>query len=104
MVAVVQRKVHAPFAACKQQALANRVFPDRVDRFVVGQSVDNFLPGFPAVVRAKDPGALVGQANSVDRGVRRLVVESPAVNQRDFAPGRELGRRHVLPGLALHRW
>ena len=79
---------------------ADRIFAHGVDHFVIGNAVGDLLPCLAAVVGAIDVRAQIVQAEAVDGGIDRLVIEMRGVELRYFAPRRKIGRRDVVPRLA----
>src|SRR5262245_32637018 len=99
MLAVVERYVDGLFRARVEQAFAQRVFAHYVDYAAVGNAVGDVFPGLAAVVRAIDVWSQIVQAKCVDRRVSSIVVEMRSVDQRDFGPRFQIGRRDISPGL-----
>ena len=86
VVAVVEGEVDCALGAGVEQAFAHRVFADGVDVLVVGNAVDDFVPGLAAVVGAEDVRAEVVEAKGVDGGVGGRVIEVGGLDEGDFAP------------------
>ena len=99
IVAIVEADEDGQFGGGEQQALAHRVFADRIDR-AVGQAAHRLCPRGAAIVGAIDVRLQVVQAKAIDSGVRRVVVEVRSVELRHLTPGSHGLRGDVFPRLA----
>ena len=103
-VAVIERNINLAFCSGIQQALALGIFTHHIDSRAFGNTVCDLRPRLAAVVRAKNVRVQIVQAKRVDRGIACLRVEMPRVQNRDFLPCHNAGRRDVFPVRpAIHR-
>ena len=103
MIAIVEGNINGALGSGEQHPLADRIFAHGVDHFVVGNAVDDLLPGLAAIVRAIDVRAQIVEPEAVDGGVRGLGIEMRRVKLRNFAPRRQVRRRDVVPVLPPSR-
>ena len=107
VVAVVERDVHPALRAREQQPRLFRVAPNHpgeaAARQVPRQAAHDRRPRLAVVARAEEIRLVVAGRVEVDRHVRRPRIEVGRVDRQDVAPprDRQVGNRHVLPGLAF---
>src|SRR5579864_2564181 len=72
LVAIIERDVNRALGSGEEQAFTFAIFPDRVSRLVIGQTVGDLLPGLAAVVRAVDIRMQVIETETVDGRISGL--------------------------------
>ena len=100
VVTVVERHVDAPLRPGEEERASSRVLAHGVDHLVPGDPLDPFRPRLTAVPGAVDVRVQVVEPEAIHRRKCLERVEVGGLHQRDLAPGREHGRRHVAPGPA----
>ncbi len=103
--AVVEREEHAELGAGVEQARTLRILANHSRRMIHRDAVvpaRQLRPGRTVIVGPIDVGLQVVFAQiPVDGDVRRALPQMRRVDVLDAAAGREIGRRDVLPGLAV---
>ena len=89
--AIVEGDIDGALRSGEKQAFPLRVFADDVHGLSIRNSPDDFLPGFPGVVRSIDMRTHIVEPEGVDRGVSRLGIEMSGIDEGDFLPGRNCG-------------
>src|SRR4029453_1583236 len=99
MNAVIKRDVDGALGAGEQQSLSPGIFPDDVDRFALRDSLNDLGPSFPGIVGSVNVWTYVIKPKGVDADVSGVGIKVTSVNDRDLLPGRNGGRRNIVPAL-----
>src|SRR5258708_38910867 len=95
-IAIVERNVDGSFRAGKKQTLARGIFTNGVDRGVVSNPGDDFLPVSAEIACAVDVRLQVVEAESIDGGVSCSGVEVRSFQNGNLSPGSQLRGSHIF--------
>src|SRR5580700_8150700 len=96
VITVIERNPHRSFSSSKEQALADGILANCIDRRI-RQAVCDQLPGLATIVRSVDVGSEVVDPKAADRGIGRVLVKMRSLNLGYLAPRCQLWRRDIAP-------
>ncbi len=99
VIAIVEGYVNGSLAPGEKQAFANGIFAHHVGCGVSRQTFIDFLPGFAKVAGAVNVRVQVIETERIDGRVSGAGGVVASFDYGNFAPGGQLGRGDVLPGL-----
>src|ERR1700676_2999082 len=100
VVAIVERNEYRALRTCEEQTFALGIFAHHIARAARRNALRDFRPRLAEVARPINMRTQVVKAKAVDGNVSGSGIEMRSLDDRDLAPGLELGRRNVLPGLS----
>ena len=83
---IVKRYIHGAFRTCIQQALANRIFPNGIDR-IIRQALHNFFPCFSTVMCFVNMRFHVIEPDPVNGSISCVHIKMTGFHQGYLTPG-----------------